>query len=105
LELSTTPPQLGGTCVMTTMDVPAAGIIALQTLGLTQIDLGIKLGLLGMPSCAAYCSLDASYTMIPAGGVATDAFPIPSQATNDARILASIPEAAPRFIHAGQVPH
>lgn len=80
LQLGATPPTLGSTCVMTTTNVPATGILALQALSLAQLNPGLSVGFLGMPGCTAYANLDAVYTISVSGGVASFSLPIPNQA-------------------------
>ena len=80
VELSSTAPALGTTCVLTTLDVPSTSVLAIQALSLTAHNPGINLAFLGMPGCSAYTNLDAVYTMVVAGGQATFGLPIPSQA-------------------------
>lgn len=80
VELLTTSPTLGTTCVLTTTDIPATSVLAIQALSLTAHNPGINLAFLGMPGCAAYTNLDAVYTMVVSGGQATHGLTIPNQA-------------------------
>ncbi|MFT4840529.1 MAG: hypothetical protein ACI8UD_003295 [Planctomycetota bacterium] len=77
--LTSTMPTLSSSCVLTTTDVPAAGILAIQLLSLTAIDPGIDLTFLGMPGCHAYTNLDSLQAMAISGGQASHVLPIPSQ--------------------------
>lgn len=78
--LSSSLPQLGSNCILTTNEMPAGTFFAMQTLGLTAFDPGIALSFIGMPDCFANCSLDAIYSMSVTGTSATYSLAIPSQA-------------------------
>jgi len=80
LELDATAPVLGTTSVLTTSEVPPTGVLAIQTLSLTQHNPGISVAFLGMPGCTAYGDLDAMYVIAPSGGMATYPLVIPNQA-------------------------
>jgi hypothetical protein len=78
--LSSSLPQLGSNCILTTNEMPAGTFFAMQTLGLTAFDPGIALSFIGMPGCFANCSLDAIYSMSVTGTSATYSLAIPNQA-------------------------
>ena len=80
VALSSTPPTLGTTCVLTTTDIPATSVLAIQALSLTAHNPGIDLAFLGMPGCSAYTNLDAVYTMVVSGGQASYGLTVPNQA-------------------------
>lgn len=70
-------PVLGSTITINTNNIPAIPGLGVGFLGLTQINPGFDLGILGMPGCRSYVSTDFSATLLGAGTVGF-ALPIPN---------------------------
>ena len=70
-------PVLGTTIALNTSNVPPGAVLGLTLLGTTEFTTGVDLTFLGMPSCRAYTSLDASVAFAPASGAGSQALPIP----------------------------
>jgi hypothetical protein len=71
-------PVIGTNITLDTTNVPAAAVLGLNFLGLTEITGGIDLTAIGMPGCSQYVSLDVSSIWFPAGGAGTTPFNIPN---------------------------
>ena len=62
-------PVLGNTITINTNNIPAIPGLGVGFLGVTQINPGFDLGILGMPGCRSYVSTDFNSTLLGAGTV------------------------------------
>jgi len=70
-------PVIGTSISLNSTNVPLAGLVGLQILGLTEFTAGIDLTFLGMPGCYLYSSLDVTGTFFPVGGTGSSPLSIP----------------------------
>jgi hypothetical protein len=75
---TSTRPVCGATVQLQTADLPAGSLLGGTILGLTQFFPGIDLGLIGMPGCALYASLDVLDLTVPSASSFGYALAIPS---------------------------
>lgn len=78
LHTASARPQLGAVLALDTSRIDATSFAGATVLGLTGFPAGLPLDVIGMPQCRAYASPDVLLTFLPIGGLATQAFPIPS---------------------------
>jgi len=79
LELSSQPasrPVIGTTYMMQIDQIAPGSLLGLMVLGLTHLQPGIDLGIIGMPSCELFTTLDVLLTFPLAGPPAPFPFPI-----------------------------
>ena len=62
-------PVIGSTITINTNNVPAAPGVGIGFLGVTQINPGIDLAILGMPGCRSFTSTEFSTTLLGSGTV------------------------------------
>ncbi|HEX6810729.1 MAG TPA: hypothetical protein VF384_03810 [Planctomycetota bacterium] len=74
---SSARPVIGTSISLNSTQVPPAGLVGLQILGLTEFTAGIDLTFLGMPGCNLHTTLDATATFFPVGGTGSSPFAIP----------------------------
>lgn len=80
LSMTAGYPFLGATVDLVITRVPPGSIATAHVLGLTEFVPGIDLSTLGLPTCAAYTSVDSSHlTLMPAGTSTTFGLAIPNQ--------------------------
>jgi len=81
LTLAGTTPTLGSTLTLTTTNFTASAPVGVQILGVTRVDPGVDLGVLGMPGCFQYTPPVALYTINVASGSSTYTMSIPNDPT------------------------
>lgn len=79
LSLSSTPPQLGTTAVLTTSQVPASSPLGIQILGTTRLVPALALAASGMPDCYLNVSPGLAALIVPIAGQAAFPLTIPYQ--------------------------
>ena len=74
-------PVLGSSISLVSTNVPAASVLGLSILSLTEIVGGLELTFFGMPGCNAYVNLDVVTVMSVAAGTGSTPLAIPSTTT------------------------
>lgn len=74
---ATNRPVLGTVQMFSVDNIPAGSTAGAVLVGLTKFDPGTDLGVIGMPECRLYSSLDIAYNFTVSGSSATSSFNVP----------------------------
>jgi hypothetical protein len=74
---ATSRPQLGTVQTFSVDNIPAGSSSGALCIGLTKLDPGTDLGVIGMPECRLHGSLEVCYNFTVAGSSATSSFNVP----------------------------
>jgi hypothetical protein len=100
LALTGSLPQLGTTMQLTTTSYPAGSPLGIQILGVTRYDPGIDLGIIDMPGCLLFSSLEVLDPLFPVGGQSVYNWAVP----NDPSMMGSQITAQSAAFDAGANP-